>query len=192
MNGSWKWKALMVMAAVIAMAISGGGGGAVPEMMGRDSLRTRTDALHGRTWVLGLDNVRVYDTAKKTLIRQIGLPSWSVVAFICMPDIALDRRGSAFISSNVQSKLWRVDADSFEVKQFEISLLERERWDIGFGALAFAADGTLFAMTSSANSLWKIDIAMGRASLVELYPPPVKACALTGKGAGRIERSGQR
>ena len=106
-----------------------------------------------------------------------------------MPDIALDRAGSAFISSNSQSKLWRVDANSFKVKEYEISLLGKERWDIGFGALAFAADGTLFAAASSANSLWKIDVARASASLVEFYHPPVKACALTEKFVGRLERS---
>jgi len=178
------------MAAAIAMTVCGGGS-AVPAMAGRDSLRIRMDPVHGRTWVLGLDNVRVYDTAKKRLIRQIDLPSWSVVESICMPDIALDRAGSAFISSNSQSKLWRVDANSFKVKEYEISLLGKERWDIGFGALAFAADGTLFAVTSSANSLWKIDVGRASASLVELYHPPVKACALTEKFVGRLERSGK-
>jgi hypothetical protein len=61
----------------------------------------------------------------------------------------------------------------------EISLQGREQWDIGFGALAFAADGTLMALTSSANSLWKIDIAKASASMIELYHPPLKACVLT-------------
>jgi len=180
---------LFLMASVMA----GCGKEGEPEyrMDERGSLRSRADPSRNRLWVLGLDDVRVYDTRDKKLIRRISLPSWSVAGFTCMPDIALDRAGSAFISSNAQSRLWRVDAGSFEVKEYEISLLGKERWDIGFGALAITADGTLFAVTSSANSLWKIDIAGASASLVELYHPPVKACAFTAQFVERLERSGK-
>ena len=155
----------------------------------RDVLRVRTDAARGRLWVLGLDDVRVYDTASKKLIRQNKLPNWSVARFICDPDMVLDGSGSAIISSNVQARLWRIDANSFEVKEHEISLLGRERWDIGFGALAFAADGTLYALTSSAGSLWKIDVARASASLIEPYNPPSKVCAFTTQFLKDFERS---
>jgi hypothetical protein len=165
---------------------------ALPETYGpgeRDALRIRTDTAHNRSWVLGLDHVRVYDTVKKKLIRQIALPNWSVARFVCMPDMALDRSGSAFISSNVQARLWRVDADSFEVKEHEIILHGREQWDVGFGALAFAADGSLYALTSSAGSLWKIDIAKASASMIAPDNPPSKACAFTTQFLKDFERS---
>ena len=139
--------------------------------------------------MLGLDNVRVYDTVKKKLIRRIELPNGSVARFICDPDMVLDSSGSAFISSNVQAKLWRIDADSFEVKEHEISLHGREQWDIGFGALAFAADGALYALTSSAGSLWKIDIAKASASTIDPDNPPSRACALTAQFLKDFERS---
>jgi len=147
----------------------------------RDALRIKTDTERGRLWVLGLDDVRVYDITgtTKRLIRRITLQTWPVARFVCDPDMVLDSSGSAIISGNLQARLWRIDADSFEVKQHEISLQGREQWDIGFGALAFAADGTLMALTSSANSLWKIDIAKASASMIEFYHPPLKACALT-------------
>ena len=144
----------------------------------RDAFRIRTDTTRNRVWVLGPDDVRVYDAAKRP-IRRIILSNWSVAHFICDPDMVLDGSGSAIISSNVPARLWRIDADSFEVTQHEISLQGKEQWDIGFGALAFAADGTLVALTASANSLWKIDLARASASLIELYHPPLKTCALT-------------
>ena len=148
-------------------------------MDGRDALRIRTDTARSRVWVLGLDNVRVYDTVKKRLIRQIELPSWSVARLACMPDMALDRSGSAFISSNAQPRLWRIDADSFEVKVHEISLHGREQWDVGFGALAFAADGTLLALTSPVGSLWRIDVGKASARIVEENTSLRNVCELT-------------
>jgi len=156
-----------------------------------DGLRIRRDETRNRIWLLGVDDVRVYDAGSKRLIRKIALPSWSVVSFdfACMPDMALDRSGSAFVSSNVQAKLWRIDADSFEVKEYEISLLGREQWAIGFGALAFAPNGTLYALTSSAGSLWKIDVAKANASMIEPDSSPSTACAFTTQFLKDFERS---
>jgi len=187
MNGGSIWMVLFLVASVMA----GCGKEGNPEygLDERGALRVKTDPARSRVWVLGLDNVRVYDTVKKRLIRQIELPSWSVARLVCMPDMALERSGSAFISSNAQSRLWRIDADSFEVKMHEISLHGREQWDIGFGALAFAADGALYALTSSVGSLWKIDVAKASASMIEPNNPPSKACAFTAQFLKDFERS---
>jgi hypothetical protein len=155
----------------------------------RDAIRIKTDPARGRLWLLGIEHVRVYDTVTKKLIRQIALPGWSVLRFACVPNLALDRSGSAFVSSNVQAKLWRIDANSFEVKEHEISLRGREEWDTGFGALAFARDGTLYALTSSLGSVWKIDVAKASASMVHLNHPPSKACAFTAQFLKDFERS---
>jgi hypothetical protein len=103
--------------------------------------------------------------------------------------MVLDSSGSAIISSNVQARLWRIDAESFDVKEHEISLHGREQWDTGFGALAFAADGTLYALTSSAGSLWKIDVAKASAGMIEPDSPPSKACAFTTQFLKDLERS---
>jgi hypothetical protein len=59
--------------------------------------------------------------------------------------------------------LLRIDADRFDLKDYAISSREREGLDIGFGALTFAADGTLFARTTPGGLLWKIDIDKARA-----------------------------
>lgn len=154
----------------------------------RDALRIRTDTARARLWVLGLDHVRVYDTVTKKLIRQVALPGWSVVRFACDPNLALDRSGSAFVSSNVTSRIWQIDADSFQVKVHEISLQGRE-WDTGFGALAFAGDGTLYAVSSAVGSVWKIDVAKASASMIQLNHPPVKQCAFTAQFLQDFERS---
>jgi hypothetical protein len=190
----------LVFVAVTALAGCGGERGwAQASATGRDKsaapaasrageqevLQARTDA-RNRRWVLSVDDVRIYEG--RMLVRRIALPNWSVARSVCLPDLALDRSGSAVIASNVQSKLWRIDADSFAVTEHEIVLQGKERWDIGFGAIAFAAGGNLYAMTSTGNSAWKIDLARGSASAVEFYSPPVKPCALTTELVNRFEK----
>lgn len=163
--------------------------GVVSADVQRDALRTRHDAARSRTWLLGLDSVRVYDTASGKLIREIVLPGWSVAHLVCNPDLALDGSGSAFISSNGQARLWRIDGGSFELSVREVRMLERERWDIGFGALAFAADGTLVALTSLGGSLWKIDVGTGDARLVETSSSLLNVCDVPAKQLDDFERS---
>ncbi|MDH5535684.1 MAG: hypothetical protein OEZ08_08970, partial [Betaproteobacteria bacterium] len=122
-------------------------------------------------------------------VRQVALPSSSVARFICEPDMVLDRSGSAIISSNVQARLWRIDTDSFEVKEYVINLQGRERYDVGFGALGFAADGTLFAVTSTAGSLWRIDLDQRSARIVASETTYLNVCELTAPLMSKLERS---
>lgn len=155
----------------------------------QDGLRLRRDDARQRIWVLGLDDVRVYDARGKRLVKQIVLPGWSVARFICNPDMVLDSSGSAIISSNAQARLWRVDGNTFELTVREIRMHEREQWDVGFGALALAADGTLFGLTSSGGSLWRIDVGSGSAHLVHLKPSVLNVCDLTNQLLNDIGRS---
>jgi hypothetical protein len=155
---------------------------------GADVLRVRHDAARNRTWLLGVDSVRVYDAASKHLIREVVLSNWSVGRFVCAPDLAIDSSGAAVISSNVQARLWRVDADSFEVKEREISLQGKERWDVGFGALTFAADGSLLGLVSTGGSLWKINVDKGSARVVELGGLLLNQCELTAQFAGKFTK----
>jgi len=151
---------------------------------GQDVLRIREDLVRNRLWVLTSSDVRVYNTAAtgKRLIRTIALPNWSVVGFrnVCMPDLVLDRSGSAFIASNGQARLMRIDADRFALKDYAISFRERDGMDIGFGALAFAADGVLFARTTPGGTLWRIDLARSSAIMTDVVKKlPADQCAIT-------------
>lgn len=174
-----------VFVAVVAIAGCGDSGRPYASLLeahrdgSRQALRVRVDTVRNRLWVLGFDHVYVYDIATKHLMRRIALPGWSVTEFICPPDMALDRSGTAFISHNVQPRLWQIDTDSFQLQEHAIRLLDRERWKIGFGALAFAPDGTLFGITALAGSLWRIDIGKANAYQIELDALALDACALT-------------
>ena len=182
------WWAMIVAAAAMAGCSTEGR----PTTYGlgeRDALRIKLDSKHERIWVLGLDGVRVYDSSRKRLAHKIPLPRWSVARFSCMPDMVLDRTGSAYISSNVQPKLWRIDADSFQVSELDIRLQGRENWDVGFGALAFTADGSLLALTSMGRWFWEIDVAGGGARLVEPDTPVTTVCDFTTQLVSALERN---
>lgn len=143
-----------------------------------DGFRIRRDAVRNRIWLLGLDNVRVYDGQTKQLIRTIALPGWSVARFACDPDMVLDASGSAIVSSNVQARLWRIDGATFKLSDHVITLEGRERWDVGFGALAAARDGTLLALTSVSESIWSIDLERGSARMISPGSAPMNVCRL--------------
>ena len=162
-------------------------------MIEHDALRIRHDTQRNRLWVLALDEVRVYDIAKKRkrLIRKIALPNWSVAHYLCDPHMVLDSAGTAILSSNVNPHLWLIDAVSFELTARDIRLHGKEQWDTGFRALTFAADGTLIAWTSGGESLWKIDLAMASARRIDVENPPANTCVFPAQWLNNLERNPQ-
>ena len=144
----------------------------------KETFRVMPDPSRGRSWALGLDAVRVREARTGQVIRKIEIPGWMVARTVCAPDLVLDRSGSAYVSNNAQPKLWRIDGDSFELKEMPIILMGRERWDVGFGALAFAADGSLLALTSAAGTLWHISADRRTARLVDPGAPFSRTCAI--------------
>ena len=78
-------------------------------------LRLRVDSRRERLWILKIGGVHVFDLAKNRLIRSIALPNWYHTddGSNCLPDLQLDQHGAAFVSDNVQPKLWRIDAEDF-------------------------------------------------------------------------------
>lgn len=143
------------------------------------ALRIKLDATRNRLWVLGLKHVYVYDITGKQLVRRVALANWSVAGFVCSPDMALDRSGAAFIASNVESTLWKIDAEDFGIEVQEVTPRGGANRDIGFGALTFAADGALYALTAHEGSLWRIDVARLRANEVALSERLLNTCTLT-------------
>ncbi|HKA41940.1 MAG TPA: hypothetical protein VKF40_08115 [Burkholderiales bacterium] len=197
-----RWLAAISAAAVMAGCGNGSdsgrnpaagntGGGAMRaplQVMERDALRTRNDPGRNRTWVLTLEGVRIYDANSGRLVRMVALPNWIVARVMCQPDIVFDGSGAAIISSNLETKLWRIDADTFVVTEREIVLVGKEEWDTGFGALAYAPEGLLLALTSSAGSLWRVDLDKGIARMVEPAAPLSNKCELGIQPQGAFER----
>jgi hypothetical protein len=92
------------------------------------------------------------------------------------------------VSSNVVSKLWRIDGASFEVSELEIRLHEREGWDTGFGAVALAAGGALLGVTSSGGSVWSIDVGDRSARMIEPETTHRDLCELPPRLSSDLER----
>jgi hypothetical protein len=151
----------------------------------QDGIRVRRDAVRNRIWLLGLEDVRVYDAANERLIRRVALPNWSVARYARDPDMVLDESGSAIISSNVQARLWRIDGGTFTVSERDITLHERENWDVGFAALAPAGNGKLLALTSLAGSFWSIDLNKGIAHMAAPAAALQNLCGLTAQQGNR-------
>lgn len=162
-------------------------------LTGHEVLRIRKDARRHRLWVLTLDGVRVYGYVdeRPRLIREIPLPNWSVAHHPCDPDLVLDGVGSAVIASNVNPRLWLIDADSLALTEREIRLQQKEQWDIGFRALSHTADGALIAWASWGDSLWEIDAASGSARSIDFASPPTERCGFPAQWLQAFERSRQ-
>jgi hypothetical protein len=180
------WWVVMIFAAMLTMGCSrdvpSQGPAATRAGHGivlQDGIRVRRDATRSRIWLLGLEDVRVYDATNERLIRRVALPNWSVARYACDPDMVLDESGSAIISSNVQARLWRIDGGTFAVSERDITLHERENWDVGFAALAPAGNGKLLALTSLAGSFWSIDLNKGIAHMAAPAAALQSLCGLT-------------
>jgi hypothetical protein len=133
-------------------------------------LRVRSDPVRNQTWILALDHVEVYDRVTRHLIRRIDLPPWSVADRVCQPDIVFDAGGTAFISHNLEPRLWQIQANDFGLKEHTLRLVGKEHLDIGFGGLTMTSDGTLIGKASTGGSLWVIDLEGATAHEMEHAP----------------------
>jgi hypothetical protein len=139
---------------------------AAPWAWREDTLRVRVDRKRERVWLLTLDRVEIYDSRKRTLLRRILLPGWSVADSVGAPDMVLDQSGAAIISHNVEPRFWLIDGESFGLREQEIRLLEHENLAIGFSMLTLAPEGDLVAIDAFAGASWRIDLRNGSAQKV--------------------------
>ena len=138
----------------------------------------RADPARNRLWVLDLEVISVYDNTNGRRLRRIVLPEWMVLPknYSCLPDLALDSSGTAFVSSNVLPVLWRIDPQRYEVTRIELVLDTDTDKDVGFTGLSFAGDGTLLAAGAMAAALWQIDTSAASARKIASYPSVAGGC----------------
>ena len=138
----------------------------------------RADPARNRLWVLDLEMISVYDNTNGRRLRRIVLPEWMVLPkkYSCLPDLALDSSGTAFVSSNVLPVLWRIDPHGYEVARIELVLDTDNDKDVGFTGLSFAGDGTLLAAGAMAAALWQIDTSAASARKIASYPSVASGC----------------
>ena len=130
--------------------------------------RIRADHQRGRYWVLSNDNIRVYNARDRQLIATITLLGWNVAGGVSPPDLVLTSAGTALVSSNIVPEFWHIDPDRYTVMRQTVTLLTRENWGVGFSALAFTAEGTLFGVTAHAGTLWRINLEERTATHIEV------------------------
>jgi len=138
----------------------------------------RADPARNRLWVLDLEVISVYDNTNGRRLRRIVLPEWMVLPknYSCLPDLALDSSGTAFVSSNVLPVLWRIEPQRYEVTRIELALDTDTDKDVGFTGLSFAGDGTLLAAGAMAAALWQIDTSAASARKIASYPSVPGGC----------------
>ena len=157
----------------------------------RQALRIKADLARGRRWELDWGVASAYDIASEQLIRRVRLPgaSFSAARESCLPDMLLSRSGALIVSSNAQPSLWRISPSRFEVERYDIELDSDNDKDFGFTGLTWGADeSTLFAVSATTGTLWRIDLVSAKASKVELSAPIRGACGLAlapNAGVGR-------
>ena len=138
-------------------------------------LRTVHDAPRNRIWTLGHDGVYLQEGALK---KRFVLPGWTYVkeAYACAPALAIDAHGAAVVSSNVVSRLWRVDPASGVTTHEPVLDADLDK-DVGFTGLTFD-QGVFYAVSSVHGSLWRIDPLLRRAQKITLSAPLDGVCAL--------------
>lgn len=143
-----------------------------------EPLRTVQDPARNRTWVLERDAVYLHEAART---KRFELPGWMYIgeAYSCSPDIAVDGKGAAVVTSNAAPVVWRIEPATSQVTMHELALDADSDKDIGFTGLAYAADqDVFFAVSSTYGSLWRIDPLLRRAQKVPVSAPLTNACRL--------------
>jgi hypothetical protein len=149
-------------------------------------LRVIQDAPRHRVWVLRDDAVYLEEAAGS---RRFDLPGWTYAreAYACPPALAIDAQGAAVISSNVISRLWRVDPATSRVTIHDPALDADQGKEVGFTAVAFD-QGVFYAASAAHGSLWRIDAELRRAQKIALSAPLEGACVL-GVERTRVRRN---
>jgi hypothetical protein len=148
--------------------------------VGNKILRLRVDPRHERLWVLEIGVVYVIDLLTGRRIGTVDLGNWFYTADAtnCLPDLQLDASGTAFVSDNVQSKLWRIDANDFALREHSLTLTTQQWVDAGFSALVVQDDGSIVAAAGAPGTLWHIDRQLSHAEPIALDSPLRGACAM--------------
>ena len=143
-------------------------------------LRIRIDATRHRIWVLSSDGLYLYDGESLKLTHRVATEALSQHSSEhCLPDMALDRSGNVYVSSAMEPRYMRVDAESLDVRQHVVQVDSEQGKDFGFSAMRFAGeDDTLYAASATIGTLWKIDPRKNHATKIALTQPIWGACAL--------------
>ena len=130
-------------------------------------LQVKVDLARGRRWQLGWGTVDVFDIPTDELIHVVKLDGATLSASrdTRLPDMLMTPSGAMLVTSNAQPVVWRISPERFEVERFALELDSDHDKDFGFSGLEWKAGGReLHAVNAVNGSVWRIDLARGRAS----------------------------
>ena len=150
-------------AAIIALVVLAGcESNAQPS--GAGMLGYQVDEARNRSVWLTREGVQIHSASGQPL--NVALPGWAYAgAPHCPPGLAIGSQGEIVVTSNVIPTVWRIDAASLAVTVHSLALDADQDKDVGFAAVAYAAEERAFiAYSQTQRSVWKIDAALKTAT----------------------------
>ena len=143
-------------------------GGATLALVGAGSgrpghvLRLALDEPRRTLWVLGADHAYLYrlplGSQPPRLVAAAAVPFSRVHPRSCLPDLALDGEGRAYVSSTHSPTLAVVDPGTLQVRVQPLVFPVAPRMPWSLSALAFTPDRRfLIAADAATGTLWRID-----------------------------------
>lgn len=159
----------------------------------RRVLRVRVDRAHGRLWVLTPRTAHVFDLRSRTTIARIAWPGAALSPLNCLPDLALDAQGNAYISDTTRPVLYRAGYLGHELRALHVratgSPSATALAGLGFSALAPHPNGTdLLAGSAASGTLWRVSPQTGSAREIRLSKDLKGICGLAVRPRGRGAR----
>jgi hypothetical protein len=141
--------------------------------------RLKIDKERQRLWVLGAKGITVINLPNGNVERHFWILQTPPNAVDCLPDLALDSNGTAFISNTRQATIYRISGETLSVEEVEIDGIHSVTLGHGFSSLAALDDRTLIAGNAASGRIWKIDAHTFKA--IELFKDRrlVGVCGLT-------------
>jgi hypothetical protein len=154
-------------------------------------LRLALDERRGLLWAVGNDYVSVFRLPlgghPPRLLARVGVPFSRVHPKICLPDIALDRDGRAYVTSTHGATITMVEPSGGRpmVQSLRFPPYGPQPWSLS--ALSFTPDGRfLLAADAATGTLWRIDLREFRAQRIEGGGELRGACGFAWLGAGSV------
>ena len=128
------------------------------------TLRLKIDSLRNRLWLLDTDGVYLYALKENRLLGRVALPESIVTRKDCLPDLALDSFGAAYVSDNRRPVIYVIREQVHDAPLHKtdapMTFSGAPPNDGGFSALAFVGEPpVLVAGSASTGRLWRVDVA---------------------------------
>lgn len=159
----------------------------------RRVLRVRVDRAHGRLWVLTPRTAHVFDLKSRKTVARIAWPGAVPSPLNCLPDLALDAQGNAYISDANRPVLYRAGYSRHELRTLHIRASEPPSptavAGLGFSALALHPNGSdLLAGSAASGTLWTVSAQTGAAREIRLSKNLKGICGLAVRPRGHDGR----